>query len=76
MANYSARVATHMDERTLVLVTSPLTRYMVEVEEEELTLRGPGVEEVYYIGPGKDIPEGLSSENRALLAVLLWEDQV
>jgi alpha-D-ribose 1-methylphosphonate 5-triphosphate synthase subunit PhnH len=73
MATYRTHISGRFDAGVVVSVQTDMTFYQVSELNGELIVHGPGVEETYLIG--EQIPEGLSSEARALFAVLLWEDQ-
>jgi hypothetical protein len=74
MATYRTQMLGRFDSGSVVGVQTDKTFYRVAETKEEVTVVGPGVEEIYTIG--EEIPYGLSLEAKALLAVLLWEDQL
>ena len=74
MATYRTRKLVQLDDGAVFAVESDKTFYRVALRKGTCYVFGPGVEEEYTLG--EEIPEELSSEHQALLAVLLWEDQV
>ena len=74
MATYRTTLVGRFDSGSIVEVHTDKTFYRVAETSEEVTVIGPGVEEIYTIG--EEIPRGLSIMAKALLAVLLWEDQL
>jgi hypothetical protein len=74
MPTYRTTVTARLDDGLVVRVQTDMTFYQVSVKPENLIVFGPGVEEAYVVGA--EIPRELSPEAKALLAVLLWEDQV
>lgn len=74
MATYRTRRVVQLDDGAVFAVESDKTFYRLAIRQGTCYLFGPGVEEEYELGV--DIPTGLSPEHQALLAVLLWEDQV
>jgi hypothetical protein len=74
MATYRAKKVLQLDQGSVIAVESDKTFYRAALKGNTLHLYGPGVDEHYEIG--EDIPSGLSDEHTALVAVLLWEDQV
>jgi hypothetical protein len=73
MSTYRTLHIGKLDGARVISIQTDLTRYWVEEDGTEITVTGPGVDETYFVGD--EIPEGLSFEARALVAVLLWEDQ-
>lgn len=53
-------------------VQTSKTFYQVVVNEVEVRVIGPGVDESYLIGP--EIPDSLSKEGQAAVAIILWEE--
>lgn len=74
MATYRTSLAVQLDTGQVFRVESDKTFYRAAVMPETVHLYGPGVDETYDLG--EDIPTTLSPQHQALLAVLLWEDQV
>lgn len=75
MISYTGR-ATYIDldhDQAVVEIRSALCLYRVVVRGERVNVIGPGVEEDYYVGV--ELPENLSLEARALIAIVLFELQ-
>lgn len=72
MPNYRTKVLANLDNGTVVQVQSSLCTYHVSEQNGKLVIFAPGLEETYFIG--EQIPEELPTEQRALVAILLWEE--
>lgn len=73
MPTYRTRLTGQFDKGSVVGVQTDLSFYQVSEAQGELVVHGPGVEESYLVGT--EIPLELNTQQRALLAVLLWESQ-
>ena len=75
MITLSISLSRDFGRSTVFTVQTSRTFYQVVINALEAHVIGPGVDKSYSIGNGDDdIPDTLSKEGQAAIAIILWEE--